>query len=43
MRIVFRWADNQAEHSHALRGIKKMVLDSGLPYEPSKFVIPELL
>lgn len=38
MRIVFRWTDNQAEHSHALRGIKKMVLDSGLPYEPSKFV-----
>lgn len=38
MRIVFRWADDQAEHPHALRGIKKMVLDSGLPYEPSKFV-----
>ena len=38
MRIVFRWKDGKAEHPHALRGIKRMVLDSGLPYEPSKFV-----
>ncbi len=38
MRIVFRWVDITTEHAHALRGIKKMVLDSGLPYEPSKFV-----
>ena len=38
MRIVFCWTDGQAEHPHALRGIKRMVLDSGLPYEPSKFV-----
>lgn len=38
MRIVFRWQDNQTEHPYALRGIKRMVLDSGLPYEPSKFV-----
>ena len=38
MRIVFRWNDGQTEHPHTLRGIKKMVLDSGLPYEPSKFV-----
>ena len=38
MRIVFHWTDERTEHEHALRGIKKMVLDSGLPYEPSKFV-----
>ena len=38
MRIVFRWNDGETEHPHALRGIKRMVLDSGLPYEPSKFV-----
>lgn len=38
MRIVFRWQDNDTEHPYALRGIKRMVLDSGLPYEPSKFV-----
>ncbi len=38
MRIVFRWQGNPAEHAHVLRGIKRMVLDSGLPYEPSKFV-----
>ena len=38
MRIVFRWNDGQAEHPHTLRAIKRMVLDSGLPYEPSKFV-----
>lgn len=38
MRIVFRWNDGEAEHPHTLRAIKRMVLDSGLPYEPSKFV-----
>ncbi len=38
MRIVFRWTDGETEHPHTLRAIKRMVLDSGLPYEPSKFV-----
>lgn len=34
MRIVFCWKE---EHPHTLNAIQKMVLASGLPYEPNKF------
>ena len=36
MRIVFRWMENQAENRNVFNAVRKMVLDSGLPYEPAK-------
>lgn len=36
MRIVFRWSDNGAEDRNVFNAVRKMVLGSGLPYEPAK-------
>ena len=36
MRIVFRCAENAARDKNVFNAVRKMVLDSGLPYEPAK-------
>lgn len=36
MRIVFRWLENKAENSNVFNAVRKMVLASGLAYEPAK-------
>lgn len=36
MRIVFCWEDSQTEHTNVFNAVRKMVLASGLPFEPAK-------
>lgn len=36
MRIVFSWLENSPADRNVFNAVRKMVLDSGLPYEPAK-------
>lgn len=36
MRIVFGWTDVAARHANVLNAVRKMILASGLPFEPAK-------